>query len=382
MIIERYLIREIAKPLTAVLGILMALFAGYSTASLLADAVNGLLPTGAIAELIGLKLLISLEVLIPISLYISVVLAFGKLYSDSEFVAMYALHVTPGQVMRAVVKLSAVMAATVLLLSLFARPWAYEKSHEISHEAQLSLNMDAMESGTFYISQHGKRVIFFPRREGLKGPAEDVFIQIQRPDSTHVILAQKAFALPPKPTGGSDVRLQDAHVYFLSHKDGGSDRMLDVGGISLDPGNHEVTPTSYSATGVSTALLARSTQPVDIAEFQWRLSTPLSTLLLGMLGMPLSRVNPRQGGRYSKFGAAILVYSGYYLLCTSARTWVQHGSVGPVPGIWWAPGLLAVLLVVSFYWPQLNVEFHARALVRRLSGRLPAPEHVISHDPA
>lgn len=188
MIIERYLIREVAKPLAAVLGILAALFVGYSTAGLLADAVNGLLPTGAIAELVGLKLLISLEVLIPISLYVSVVMAFGKLYGDSEITAMFALQVTPGIVLRALFMLSGGLAVLVLALSLVVRPWAYEKSHDITYRAQLSMNVDAMESGTFYLNKHGGRVIFFPRREGIRGPAKEVFIQIQHPTTTDIIM--------------------------------------------------------------------------------------------------------------------------------------------------------------------------------------------------
>lgn len=386
MIIHRYLVREIRRPLVAVLGILIALFAGFSTATLLSDAVNGLLPTEAIAQLIGLKLLISLEVLIPISLYISVVLAFGKLYGDSEFTAMYALHVTPGLVLRSVLKLSLILAAVVMLLSLFVRPWAYEKSHDISRRAQASLNVDSMEAGTFYISQHGNRVIFFPRRDGLGSPAQQLFVQIQHPDSTEIISAKAAVSLPPKPTGGSDVALQDARIYSLARDGGTSDRMLEASSVTINPDSPDASAPEYSATGIDSFHLALSHQPADIAEFQWRLSTPLSTLLLGMLGVPLSRVSPRQEGRYAKFGTAILVYSGYYLLCTSARTWVQHGSIGAFPGIWWAPGLLALLLFSTLYWPEWNVEFHVKALIRRTFGLpdpgLSTPDHttVSGHD--
>ena len=89
--IDRYLIREVSKPFAAILGILVALFAGYSLAGILSDAVNGLLPIGTIAKLAALKVLISLEVLIPISLYIAVVhSAFGaaicgfRVYRDTS----------------------------------------------------------------------------------------------------------------------------------------------------------------------------------------------------------------------------------------------------------------------------------------------------------
>ena len=86
--------------------------------------------------------------------------------------------------------------------------------------------------------------------------------------------------------------------------------------------------------------LAANSAP-DVAELQWRLSTSCSTLLLGMLGVPLSRARPRQH-RNTKVGIAILVYAGYYLFYESARTWVQNGVIPAFPGLWGAPALLAL----------------------------------------
>jgi lipopolysaccharide export system permease protein len=74
------------------------------------------------------------------------------------------------------------------------------------------------------------------------------------------------------------------------------------------------------------------------------------------LGIPLSRAKPRQS-KYEKFGTAILIYSGYYLLCTSARTWVQHGVVAEFPGIWWAPTILALFLLITAVGPSLTFKF-------------------------
>ncbi len=118
--------------------------------------------------------------------------------------------------------------------------------------------------------------------------------------------------------------------------------------LNLD--NPELEPPDYSSLAADSASLVRSRSAADVAELQWRLSTPLSTLLLGMLGVPLSRARPRQG-RYAKMGTAILVYTGYYLLCTSARNWVKSGTIAAFPGIWWAPALLTLVLIVALRWP-------------------------------
>ena len=357
LIIDRYLIREIAKPLAIILGILIALFASYSAAGFLSEAVNGLLPIDTVAEMIGLKALISLEVLIPVSLYISVLLSFSKLYGDSEFTAMFALRVSPARVIGAVLALSGCLALFVAGLSLVTRPWAYEKLHELSKRAEATLDASAMVAGTFYVGQHGNRVIFLSHRDGPASPARDVFVQLWHTDRTEIIHARLAYPLPQTtPNSGSKIHLSDAHIYEIGHDDEQIDRAMTAQEIIVDPNRRDDTPPEYSSVAATSAHLAVSESAADIAELQWRLSTPLSTLLLGLLGIPLSRAKPRQG-RYDKFGTAILIYSGYYLLCTSARTWVQHGVVAAFPGIWWAPTILALVLLITAVGPSLAFKF-------------------------
>src|SRR5258708_19963796 len=95
MIISRYLLREILGPLVVVLSVLCVLQASYGAASFLSDAVSGLLPTDMIVQVIRLRTLIALEMLIPIALYLSFVMALGRMYVDSEMTALFPLGLTP-----------------------------------------------------------------------------------------------------------------------------------------------------------------------------------------------------------------------------------------------------------------------------------------------
>ncbi|MDE2149555.1 MAG: LPS export ABC transporter permease LptF, partial [Gammaproteobacteria bacterium] len=309
MIINRYLIDEISRPLAAVLGVLVTIFASYSAAGFLSDAVNGLLPADTVIELIALKTLIALEVLIPISLYISVVLSLGKLYSDSELTAMFALRVTPVRVMGAVLTLSGILALMVAGLSLNIRPWAYVKSHELSARAEAAVTFNDMEAGTFYEGLQGDRVIFIGQRHSLDKPAKDVFIQLMLDHRTRIIHAQRAYQ--ENSAGAHDdsvIHLIDTHVYEIGRNQAENDRTLNGKEIVLHLEQPRIAPLIYSSVAAGSVQLGRSDSAADIAELQWRLSTPLSTLLLGMLGVPLSRAKPRQG-KYAKMGLAILLYS-------------------------------------------------------------------------
>jgi len=105
-----------------------------------------------------------------------------------------------------------------------------------------------------------------------------------------------------------------------------------------------VAPPPYKSKSAPTTELAGSTALEDKAEYQWRLSTGLSALLLALLAVPLSHSLPRQG-RYAKIMIAVAIYAAYYILMGVARTWVEQGSQ---PSLFWVPALLFVVVVVAY----------------------------------
>jgi lipopolysaccharide export system permease protein len=354
MIIIRYLLREILGPLAVVLSVLCVLIASYGAASFLSDAVSGLLPTDMIVQVISLRTLIALEMLIPISLYLSVVMALGRMYVDSEMTALFALGLTPARLMGIVFGLSLCAAVVVAGLSLVVRPWAYARLHELASVAAASLNTNNMQAGTFYGGGRGERTIYIERREGPGAPAGGVFVQLSvRGGGTRIIYA-RSIEQTPHVGEGSQMRLSGAHVYDIDPDGSGSDVVLNANDLILHLGSPSVDPPEYSAIAASTAHLRFSDSPADIAEFQWRQSTCLTTLLLGMLAVPLSRARPRQH-RNAKVGIAILIYAGYYLLYESARIWVETGEIPRFPGLWIAPALLALVLIFALLEPRLGL---------------------------
>jgi len=90
--------------------------------------------------------------------------------------------------------------------------------------------------------------------------------------------------------------------------------------------------------------------PVDRAEYQWRLSTPVSTLLLALLAVPLSRSQPRQG-RYARLLLAVVVYAVYFSVLDISRNWVQQETAD---SIWWVTATLA-LGVLALYVPWRKI---------------------------
>ncbi len=97
------------------------------------------------------------------------------------------------------------------------------------------------------------------------------------------------------------------------------------------------------------ANLLASGQLEHLAELHWRLAVPLSTIILGIFAVPLSRSQPR-AGRYGRLGIGLLVFIIYFNLLSAGKAWIEQGTVSPEIGLWWvhagvllfALGLLAI----------------------------------------
>ena len=101
---------------------------------------------------------------------------------------------------------------------------------------------------------------------------------------------------------------------------------------------------NYRRKAVSTGDLAVSRLPKDIAEFQWRMSTPVATLLLALTAVPLARSTPRES-RFRIFIVAIALYVGVFSMASVARTWVEQGTIGSLPGLWGVHLVLGLVLL-------------------------------------
>ena len=160
MIINRYLIREIALPLIAVSAILLVIFMSYNAVRYTTDAAAGLLPGVTVIYLTLLKSMIAIEVLLPMALYLSVIIGMGRMYNDSEMAALHACGFGELRVIRSVLWFSLLVAVVVASLSLVVRPWAYYQSYLLKAQAEAEFNLEKLKAGQFSSSEESRTVIF------------------------------------------------------------------------------------------------------------------------------------------------------------------------------------------------------------------------------
>lgn len=342
MIVDRYLRHEISVPFAAVSIVLFTIFFTYSLTRFLIDANAGLLLPGEVLRLTLLKGLISLEVLLPLALYLGVMIGLGRLHSDSEIYAMRASGISELRALRPIVFVALLLAVLIGLFSIFVRPWAYDVSYAIKARAEASTEVDRIREARFYTFEESGRTVFIRGIEADRGRLNQVFVRARKNGDLQIITAPGGqFEYRARPEHHRLV-LEDARVFKRVVE--GPDFFAEFGRFSLWVPAGEPEPVGYRTKAISSFDLPGSRSPEDRAELQWRWSTPVSALLLALLAIPLSRSRPRQG-RYARILAAVVIYAVYFNLLDVARTWVEQGESG---SIWWVPGLLFLLVLVLY----------------------------------
>ena len=98
-------------------------------------------------------------------------------------------------------------------------------------------------------------------------------------------------------------------------------------------------------------------------ELLWRISLPITCLILMLLAIPMGFVNPRAGSSTNLI-IAILIFFTYYNLVELFRSGVKQGRFSFAIG-WWPLHVAALVTVVVLFLWRLNVNsrWHPQALL-------------------
>lgn len=346
-ILDRYIFREIATTWLAVTGVLMLILLTNQFARILGDVAKGKLPKAAAFDVIGLSVVQYLTILVPIGLFLSIMMALGRLYRDSEMTAMTACRIGPMGIYRPLLWLIVPLVAGVAWLAIEVAPNALSAVERIGAEARRQADLASIEPGRFTVIGPNDAVVYGENVTG-DGVMEKVFLQRRAADGgVEVVVADE----------GRQVDTEDPNTRMLVLHTGrryegipGTTRFRVVEfaehGIPyrlprLEPGDPRPRAMPFSD-------LLESSSPEHIAELQWRIGVPISTLLLGLLAVPLSKSQPREG-RYGRLAVGLLVFIVYFNMLNAAKAWVESGKVSPELGMWWVHGtvLLVALLLLA-----------------------------------
>ncbi|NNC24435.1 LPS export ABC transporter permease LptF [Salinisphaera sp. USBA-960] len=361
-ILFRYLLAELTRTWLVITGVFSVLTLGLGLSKYVARAAAGQIPVDTVFRLALDTLIKNLEIVLPVAIFLAILLVLGRLCRDNEMMALFACRSGIWRVYKPILAFAVAGAILAGGISNVAKPYAERSMHALEQQNVVSM-IQSLSPGQFRSFRNGDMTFYGGRRTQSGGLAE-IFIQLdQTPESNKsrpvVIHAKRATQRTNSETGRVVFVLHDGWRYEgVAGKADFRIVRFDEYGIQVKPG--QASP-SDSFNTKSTLYLMASNDPDAIADWQIRLSVPLSIIILALLALPIGQVPPR-AGRYGRIVLGIVLCVFYVNGINLASTAIKSGAVSAWVGVWWVHlivlGLACVLMARQQGWFYLSR--HAR----------------------
>ena len=363
-LIDRYVIRETTWPFA--IGLLVFTFLQIipylvrEAEQFIAKGVSTFVLLQVIWTLVPQALALS----IPMSLLLGLLVAFGKLSADREFVALQACGVSLIRLMRPVALLAILGWATTSWVLLFSLPQANQTYREITYNILAERAEGEVRPRVFF--EDFPDVVLYVREVPATGGWNDVFMVDSRPGQTPAtFLARRGRVLLDRNKRTVEMELQNAWrhtadpsgTYEVVH----FDRVL----ISLNP--ETVFPRSGPAKGDAEMTIAELRQraiEVETAggsshpQWMWihrKFSIPFACLVFGVIGLALGATN-RRDGKLASFVIGVGVIFAYYVLLWGGEALAKGHYIAPWTAEWMPNIVLGAFGVWLFAWRTRAVD--------------------------
>ena len=337
MIIFRYLIAEVVKAQLAVFVILTTIIMSQRFVRILADASEGDLPAELVFTLVGLKLPQLALIILPLSAFLGIFVALGRIYADSEMTILHATGVSERKITGYVLTWSIVLALAAAWVSMVFSPWSMEREYQLMERVESDVGLYSIVPGRFQQTSNERAVLFVHDISRGNGDLSKVFVaqsEMKAGQLQHSIVYAKSGAVQDDPSGAQQLVLEQGRRYS-GHIQQPPFEVIEFGRYQLQIREQEVEHRRRKLSSLSTPeLLQQQHDPEAIAEWHWRIAIPLSIVLLAIIAVPLSRVNPRQG-KFGRLLPALGLYLGYYMLLIVSRSALENSQMPGWLGMWW-----------------------------------------------
>jgi lipopolysaccharide export system permease protein len=346
MVFRKALLRELA---TVALGTFLVLLGITLTTQLvrfLGQAASGTITSSGVVALLGLTMLSYLPVLLSITLFIAVLMTLTRSYRDSEMVVWFSCGLGLTQWVRPVLIFALPLVFTIGLLSLGLSPWAVTKAEEFRRLMESRDDVSAVTPGVFRESRQAERVYFVEEVSGKENLVANVFVSATQHQKTGVMVAREGFQ-ETMPNGDRFLVLLNGRRY--EGEAGTAEyRIAEFDRYAIRIEVSEMVARAPTTKTTPTPELLVNRTPANMAELSWRLGLPISALMLSLLAIPLSFVNPR-AGRSMNLLLALLIYATYSNLLSIVQASIAQSRLDISVGLWAVHAFMAALLIALFY---------------------------------
>ena len=352
-ILSKSLNIEVLKSTAGVLLIFFFLVVSSRFVGYFEQASEGLIDPNLIYKIVILRFPDFITLLLPLSFFLGVVITMSRLYSDREIYGFFTGGLSEIDFLKYLLPQSLLFFFLTLLLSIYVAPYTKELSKEMISLDSLQEQFESIKPNQVFPLKNNEGFVFIKDKQ--ESVFDEVVLYITNEDYSSIVVADQ-------------LSYDDLNsIMNLNFKNGSMYQgLFEEGSSVVSTFKNLKIPVSTeenSVTGLSFARLfdysARSTK----SQMQWNISIPITIFILLIIGINLSKVEPRQG-RLSVLLPAIFVYILYLSLLILARESFDNNSAITQNYIWFVHFIFFIFSIFGLYKSSFNKTVDSFALFK------------------
>ncbi|MFA6921710.1 MAG: LPS export ABC transporter permease LptF [Gallionella sp.] len=352
---QRVLILEMAGNGALIFAILFGIVVISQLIRFLGEAVSGKLAVDGVLALLGFSALNYLPVLLSMSLFISILLTLSRCYRDSEMVVWFCAGIGLTRWIRPVLWYATPVVVLIALLSLVLSPWALLKSNEFKSKLESRDEIMTLTPGAFRESNQLDRVYFVETMDEKTNMVGNVFVRSVQNGKLGTMVARRGFQ---ETAANGDRFLVLLNGTRYEGVPGQRDyRIVEFERYAMRIDSPAAKQAELTFHTMPTMALWQNPTTWNLSELEWRLGLPVSAIVLSLLAIAMSYVNPR-AGRSLNLILAIVLYMLYSNMISVSNAWVGQGKLSPGIGMVGIHTLMLTVTALLFYWRMTLFSLH------------------------
>ena len=358
--IAKYIRRNLVTLFFAIIFIIGLVVFGNQFVMMVQESVERGIPLQELMPLVSFKMNRDLSLILSLSLFLAIILTISQLYKNSEAVVMNSLGLSDKHFIVFIQPLVLLSFVIIFFLTIYAVPWAKQQKNIMEEETKNASEFSFITEGKFEVFKQGKIVFYASESKPLdtiEGQnMEEIFIYAFDNEKPVILLASEAKKYIDSESKSIYLRLKDGVRYQgIPGNENINILNFDLYDLEIVSGELQKSIVIYTKIeGKSTLDLIKEGGRYANAELQWRLSQPITVLILSVIGVFLGKTSPR-GGKGVNLLIGIIVFMLYYNGLLVAKSAIELGQMDPIIGLWGVHLLMVLLLLLLYLFKQMRI---------------------------
>ena len=351
--IARYIRRNLVTLFFAIFFIIGLFVFGNRIVLTVQESFEQGIPFQELIPLISFNMIRDVTLIITLSFFLAIILSISQLYKNSEAIVMNSMGLGDKHFVVFIQPTVLLTFIIITFLTIYAVPWAKQQKNIVEEETKNASEFSFITEGEFEEFKQGDIVFYASESKTLdtlgEQNMEEIFIYSTNEEKPMIVLASEARKYIDPRTNSTYLRLKDGIRYQgIPSDENISILNFDLYDLEIISGELQKSLAIYTKIeGKSTVDLIKEGGSYANAELQWRLSQPITVLILSFFGIFLGKTSPR-GGKGVNLLIGIIVFMLYNNGLLVAKRAIELGQINLLTGFLGVHLLVLMLLILLY----------------------------------